>query len=66
MTVGVEEGNVKFNVRYPNGEKVADATEVGLWQAQLPSSGEYQIDVIALQETNFTLSIGVGNKTKSP
>jgi len=66
MTVGVEEGNVKFNVRYPSGEKVEDATGVGLWQAQLPSSGEYQIDVIAPQETNFTLSIGVGNKTKSP
>jgi serine/threonine-protein kinase len=53
------EGPVTLNIRYPNGELVEDASGVVFWQAQLPETGDYQIDVIATQPSDFTLDVSV-------
>jgi serine/threonine-protein kinase len=48
---------VTLNIRYPNGQLVENASMINNWQAQITEPGEYQIDVIAPQVTNFTLRI---------
>lgn len=54
-------GDVTFNIRYPDGEPVEDASGLLSWQAQLPTAGDYQIEVIAPQETAFTLNVSLRN-----
>ncbi len=55
------QGPVTLNIRYPNGQLVEDASGVVFWQAQLPESGDYQIDVIATQASDFTLDVDVSS-----
>jgi serine/threonine-protein kinase len=57
LTLGVT--GARLTVRYPDGRPVEDASNLPGWQGTLPRSGDYQIDVIADQPTNFTLDINV-------
>ncbi|HEY9645556.1 MAG TPA: protein kinase [Chroococcidiopsis sp.] len=59
MEVEAVEGNVRFNIRYPNGDLVQDAGGVEYWQAQLPDSGDFQVDVVADDAVDFTVRIKV-------
>ena len=61
MSVKVVEGDVKLNIRYPDGQLVADAAGVSFWQGELLRSGDYQIEAIASQSSEFTLDISVTN-----
>lgn len=54
---------VTLNIRYPNGQLVENASMINNWQAQITEPGEYQIDVIAPQVTNFTLRVLVKEPT---
>jgi hypothetical protein len=52
-------GNATLVIRYPSGEAVEDASGVIQWNAQLPRTGDYQIDVVANGNTDFRLDINV-------
>jgi serine/threonine protein kinase len=59
LSAELVEGPVTLTIRYPNGQVVEDARGVVFWQAQLPESGDYQIDVIATQQSNFRLEVSI-------
>ena len=61
MSVEVVEGDVSLTIRYPDGRVVEDAAGVSFWQAELSRSGDYQIEAIASQSTEFALDISVEN-----
>ena len=61
VSVAVEEGSVTLDIRYPDGQIVENASKLLNWQAQVPHAGNYQIDVLAIQDqkSDFTLNISV-------
>jgi serine/threonine-protein kinase len=59
MTAELLSGAVSFDVRYPNGNLVEDASSVTFWQFSLPESGDYIIDVTADSPSPFELRISV-------
>lgn len=63
LSVTVQQGVVTLDMRYPDGQPVKDACTLLTCRLQLPSDGEYQIDVIANQEqdSEFTLDVSVRN-----
>jgi serine/threonine-protein kinase len=63
VSVAVEQGSVTLDIRYPDGQLVENASKLLNWQAQVPRSGEYQIDVIPIQDqdTDFTLDVSARN-----
>ncbi len=63
VSVAVKQGAVTLDIRDPDGQLVKEANNVLKWKATVRKSGNYQIDVIAIQDqgTNFTLNVGVRN-----
>lgn len=59
LSVEVLEGPVSLNIRYPDGSLVEDASRIVFWEAQLPTSGDYRIDVVAADATRFRLEVRV-------
>jgi len=59
LTAQVIDGTVTLNIRSPDGELIENASQVLSWEAQLTASGDYQIDVIAQEETDFSLNVEV-------
>jgi serine/threonine-protein kinase len=59
LKADIQPGGATLDIRYPDGTLVEDASGVLSWQAQVPRAGEYQIDVIAPEDTPFTLDISV-------
>jgi serine/threonine-protein kinase len=57
----VRDGSVTLNISSPDGQPIQAATNVLSWEDQLPMSGTYQIDVVAAQDTNFSLDISIRN-----
>ncbi|MBW4420553.1 MAG: serine/threonine protein kinase [Myxacorys californica WJT36-NPBG1] len=55
-TVRISQG-ATLVVRYPDGR--VENTGGAVWQQNLSASGDYEIDVIANQDTNFTLDVNV-------
>jgi serine/threonine-protein kinase len=53
------QGAVTLNIRYPDGRPVENASGVVTWNARIFEGGEYQIDVLADQSTDFTLGLSV-------
>ncbi|MEM9447724.1 MAG: serine/threonine-protein kinase [Cyanobacteria bacterium P01_E01_bin.6] len=51
------EGPVTLSVRFPNGDLVEDASGVVFWEAEVPESGNYQIDVVADDAASFKLEV---------
>lgn len=52
-------GPVTLDVRFPNGEMIPDASRVLSWQGQLPTSGDYIVDVKSARPSNYTLQVSV-------
>lgn len=63
LSVAVERGVVTLELRDPNGQLVEDACTLLTCRLQVPSDGEYQIDVIPNQEqdSEFTLDVSLRN-----
>ena len=61
LEVDVVEGEVTLDIRYPDGQLVENASGLREWQAQVPTEGNYQIDAIASEPTDFTLNLGIRN-----
>ena len=53
------QGAVTLNVRYPDGRPVENASSVVTWNARIFEGGEYQIDVMATQPTDFAMTVAV-------
>ncbi len=58
LTAQVIDGLVT-NIRSPDGELIENASQVLSWESQLTTGGDYQIDVIAPEETDFSLNVEV-------
>jgi serine/threonine-protein kinase len=63
LSVAVKQGAVTLDIRDPDGEPMKEANNVLQWKGTVRKSGNYQIDVMAIQDqdTNFTLDVGVRN-----
>ncbi|WP_367275452.1 hypothetical protein [Microcoleus sp. CAWBG58] len=59
MTVKVQEGQVSANIIAPNGEKVGTVDSTGQWQGQLPTSGDYTIEISGDRQANYGVKIEV-------
>lgn len=59
MTVKVQEGQVSADIIAPNGEKVGTVGSTGQWQGQLPSSGDYTIEISGDRQANYGVKIEV-------
>ena len=53
------EGAVTLNIRFPDGQLVEDASGIVFWEAQLPQSGDYRIDVVSADSVRFKLEVRV-------
>ena len=59
MTLNVQEGTVSAAIIAPNGEKVGTANSTTPWQGQLPSSGDYTIEISGDNKANYGVKIEV-------
>lgn len=59
MTLNVQEGTVSAAIIAPNGEKVATVNSTTPWQGQLPSSGDYTIEISGDSKANYGVKIEV-------
>jgi len=59
LTAQVIDGLITLSIRSPDGELIENASQVLSWESQLTSTGDYQIDVIAPEETDFSLNVEV-------
>ncbi len=59
MTLKVEEGKVSAAIIAPNGEKVGTANSTSPWEGQLPSSGDYTIELSGDNKANYGVKIEV-------
>jgi serine/threonine protein kinase len=59
LQVEVFDGDVRLDIRRPNGRLVDDAAGVLYWEAVLTRSGRYAVDVIAGSETDYSIDIQV-------
>lgn len=59
MTLNVQEGTVSAAIIAPNGEKVGSANSTTPWQGQLPSSGDYTIEISGDNKANYGVKIEV-------
>lgn len=59
VSARVLSGNATLDIRYPNGELVENATDLGEWESKIDRPGEYKIDIKANQDSVFSLDITV-------
>jgi hypothetical protein len=59
MTVKIQEGTVSAVIIAPNGEKVGTANSTSQWQGQLPSSGDYTIEISGDNKANYGVKLEV-------
>ncbi|MBE9163297.1 MULTISPECIES: hypothetical protein [Microcoleaceae] len=59
MTIKVQEGQVNAAITAPNGEKIGTADSASQWQGQLPSSGDYTIEISGDRQANYVVKIEV-------
>jgi serine/threonine protein kinase len=62
LSAEILQGAVTLNIRHPDGRLVDNASGIVTWQSQVFEPGDYQIDVLATQPTNFTLSVKVAGR----
>ncbi|MBD2071244.1 serine/threonine protein kinase [Leptolyngbya sp. FACHB-671] len=60
------DGAATLNILFPNGEPVPDASNVVFWGFQVPDSGDYIVEVISTDETDFTLGVSATAPTEPP
>ncbi|GAB4368749.1 MAG: hypothetical protein Kow00121_08150 [Elainellaceae cyanobacterium] len=66
LYVQVLQGDVSLDIRYPDGRFTEGGGGVSGWQQQVSEGGEYQIDVIATQPSNFVLQVGLNEPLPTP
>jgi len=59
LSVAVDQGAVTLTIRDPNGQPFEDASNLLNWQARVPQTGNYQIDVVANQDQNTDFNLNV-------
>ncbi len=59
LSVRVLNGSVTLDIRYPGGRVVQGGSNVLSWESELPRGGDYKIDVIATQDTNYQLDLNI-------
>ena len=62
MRVNLRESNATLEIRDPNNQPLDNASGVVAWNGQLPSDGQYQIEVSASDPTTFNLDVSLGNQ----
>ncbi len=60
------QGAVTLNIHYPDGRPVENASGIVTWNARIFEGGEYQIDVVAQQPTDFALNVQVQDPASPP
>jgi len=60
------QGAVTLNVHYPDGRPVENASGVVTWNARIFEGGEYQLDVVATQPTDFLLNLAIQELPQPP
>jgi hypothetical protein len=61
LTVESVAGEARFDLRLPGGGFPTNAVGVTFWQAQVTESGEYWINIVSDQPTDFTLRVEVSD-----
>ncbi|KGF72794.1 hypothetical protein DO97_04765 [Neosynechococcus sphagnicola sy1] len=61
LQLDIREGTATLEVRDTSGQLIPGATGAPSWQGKLSSNGDYLIDIIADQPTDFTLEISLQN-----
>jgi len=60
MTLQIRQGNINMAIIAPNGQKIGNAVNgAPQWQGQLPSEGDYIIEVSARNQSDYTINIEV-------
>ncbi len=60
MTVQIKQGDVNVAIISPNGQAIGNAVKAGTqWKGQLPSDGDYIIEVSAPNQSDYTINIEV-------
>jgi type II secretory pathway pseudopilin PulG len=60
MAVQISQGNINMAIIAPNGQKIGNAVKgAPQWQGQLPSDGDYIIEVSAPNQSDYTINIEV-------
>jgi type II secretory pathway pseudopilin PulG len=60
MTVQIKQGDVNVAIIAPNGQTIGNAVKGGTqWKGQLPSEGDYIIEVSAPNQSDYTINIEV-------
>jgi hypothetical protein len=59
MTLNIPEGAVSATIIAPNGEKIGTANSTTPWEGQLPSSGDYTIEISGESQANYGVKIEV-------
>ncbi|HEY9690970.1 MAG TPA: serine/threonine-protein kinase [Oculatellaceae cyanobacterium] len=62
MSVNLGQSSATLEIRAPNGQPLENASGVLAWNGQLPSDGQYQIEVSASDPTTFNLDVSIGNQ----
>ena len=60
------QGAVTLNIHYPDGRPVENASGVVTWNARIFEGGEYQLDVVATQPTDFLLNLAIQELPQPP
>ncbi|MCU0544035.1 MAG: hypothetical protein MUE44_17980 [Oscillatoriaceae cyanobacterium Prado104] len=67
MTVKIRQGDINIAIIAPNGQTIGNAVNGATqWQGQLPSDGDYIIEVSAPNQSNYTLNIEVLPSINTP
>ncbi len=62
LKVKLTQGAAVLRIAYPDGKPMEDVSpKADSWSGQLPKGGDYQIDVVATQETDYQLEINLSN-----
>ena len=60
MTVQIRQGDINMAIISPNGQTIGNAVKgTPQWQGQLPSDGDYIIEVSALNQSDYLINIEV-------
>lgn len=67
MTVQIRQGGINIAIISPNGQTIGNAVNGATqWQGQLPSDGEYIIEVSAPNQSDYTINIEVLPSKNTP
>lgn len=67
MTVQIKQGDINLKIIDPNGQTIGNAVKgAPQWQSQLPSEGDYIIEVSAPNQSDYTINIEVLPSKNTP